>query len=215
MPHVVLLGDSIFDNARYVPGHPPVIEQVRRSLPKGWTATLLAVDGHTTEDVAGQLAECPKEATHLVVSVGGNDALSESQRSSTSRARTVGEALAQMGEIRERFRTSYEAMLEVVRFGSAGSGLHDLRLDPPPGTGGADGAGRIQRGDSSRGISSPRTRRHRPAARLRPSRRLFACLADRAVGGGRVEDRHRHRCGRDGDRLAGTWVPGDTSVSRR
>ena len=29
MNHVVLLGDSIFDNASYVPGKPPVIEQLR------------------------------------------------------------------------------------------------------------------------------------------------------------------------------------------
>ncbi len=35
MGHVVLLGDSIFDNARYVADRPPVIEQVRRALPHG------------------------------------------------------------------------------------------------------------------------------------------------------------------------------------
>ena len=56
MGHVVLFGDSIFDNARYVPDRPPVIEQVRRSLPSGWRATLLAVDGHVTSDVQRQLA---------------------------------------------------------------------------------------------------------------------------------------------------------------
>jgi hypothetical protein len=56
MPHVVLLGDPIFDNARYVPGHPPVVEQVRRAVPAGGRATLLAVDGATTADVPEQLA---------------------------------------------------------------------------------------------------------------------------------------------------------------
>ena len=50
MGHVILLGDSIFDNERYVPDRPPVIEQVRHSLPTGWQASLLAVDGHVTED---------------------------------------------------------------------------------------------------------------------------------------------------------------------
>jgi hypothetical protein len=30
MKHVVLLGDSIFDNTVYVPGKPAVIEQLRR-----------------------------------------------------------------------------------------------------------------------------------------------------------------------------------------
>jgi hypothetical protein len=43
MSHVVLLGDSIFDNARYVPGRPAVIEQVRQALPRHWQATLLAI----------------------------------------------------------------------------------------------------------------------------------------------------------------------------
>jgi hypothetical protein len=46
--HVVLLGDSIFDNATYVPGELPVIDQLRQNLPKGWQATLAAVDGDTT-----------------------------------------------------------------------------------------------------------------------------------------------------------------------
>ena len=32
MPHVVLLGDSIFDNARYVPDGPPVVQHLRRAL---------------------------------------------------------------------------------------------------------------------------------------------------------------------------------------
>ena len=56
MRHVILLGDSIFDNARYVPGGPPVIDQVREALPQGWLASLLAVDGSITEDFCDQLA---------------------------------------------------------------------------------------------------------------------------------------------------------------
>jgi hypothetical protein len=55
MGHVVLLGDSIFDNAAYVPERPAVIEQLRHALPKAWKATLLAIDGHVAVDVEGQL----------------------------------------------------------------------------------------------------------------------------------------------------------------
>jgi hypothetical protein len=73
MNHVVLLGDSIFDNARYVPDRPAVIDQLRKALPAGWRASLLAVDGHITEDVQRQLAELPADASHLVVSAGGNE----------------------------------------------------------------------------------------------------------------------------------------------
>lgn len=113
MGHVVLLGDSIFDNARYVPDRPPVIDQLRQALPRGWLASLLAVDGHITEDVANQLKDLPADATHLVVSAGGNDALSESTILSEA-ACTVGEALYRMHEVRMRFRHSYRAMLQAL-----------------------------------------------------------------------------------------------------
>lgn len=75
MPHVILLGDSIFDNGSYTAGKPAVIAQVRDSLPTGWKATLLAVDGATTEGIPSQLARRPADATHLVLSIGGNNAL--------------------------------------------------------------------------------------------------------------------------------------------
>jgi len=76
MPHVVLLGDSIFDNWAYTEGGPDVIHQLRSALPAGWNATLLAIDGARTEDVLEQLTRLPPDATDLVLSAGGNDALS-------------------------------------------------------------------------------------------------------------------------------------------
>ena len=77
MSHLVLLGDSIFDNAAYTKGGPDVVTQVRALLPKPWKASLLAIDGSTTNDVPAQLGRLPKDATHIVLSVGGNDALME------------------------------------------------------------------------------------------------------------------------------------------
>jgi hypothetical protein len=113
MGHVVLLGDSIFDNARYVPDRPPVIDQVRQSLPRSWTASLLAVDGHITDDIANQLEDLPSDATHLFVSAGGNDALGESTILGEA-AGTVEKALGLVSEVRGRFRDSYRAMLRVL-----------------------------------------------------------------------------------------------------
>jgi lysophospholipase L1-like esterase len=75
MPHLALIGDSILDNAAYTRGGPDVVAQVRKLLPAGWQATLLGVDGSTTDDVSSQLVRVPKDATHLVLSVGGNNAL--------------------------------------------------------------------------------------------------------------------------------------------
>ncbi len=113
MRHVVLLGDSIFDNARYVPERPPVIDQLRQALPGGWFASLLAVDGHITEDVVSQLRNLPPDASHLIVSAGGNDALGESSILGEP-AGTVGEALGIIQEIRKRFRHSYQGMLQAL-----------------------------------------------------------------------------------------------------
>src|SRR4051794_32483799 len=75
MAHVILLGDSVFDNLRYVQPEPDVMAQLRETLPAGWKASLRAVDGAVTNDVAGQLANLPADVTHLVLSVGGNDLL--------------------------------------------------------------------------------------------------------------------------------------------
>lgn len=113
MGHVVLLGDSIFDNKAYVPGEPAVIEQVRAYLPADWQATLLAVDGDMAEHVAEQLARLPDDATHLFVSAGGNNALSE-LKVLDRRCRAVRESLNILQELRLRFQATYRAMLRVV-----------------------------------------------------------------------------------------------------
>jgi len=73
--HIVLAGDSIFDNDGYVLGEPGVIEQMRKSLPlPSWSAFKIAVDGDCISHVAQQIANLPTNATDLIVSVGGNDA---------------------------------------------------------------------------------------------------------------------------------------------
>ena len=73
MPHLALVGDSVFDNGRYTAGAPDVVGCLRPLLPSGWTASLNARDGTGITQVGGQLARLPKETTHLVVSMGGND----------------------------------------------------------------------------------------------------------------------------------------------
>ena len=113
MSHVVLLGDSIFDNGVYVPGEPDVVEQLRAALPQGWSATLCAVDGAVTRSVAAQLTRVPGTASHLVVSAGGNDALGESHLLGAS-VRLVGEAVLMLGQAQERFARNYEEMLDSV-----------------------------------------------------------------------------------------------------
>jgi lysophospholipase L1-like esterase len=111
MPHLILLGDSIFDNGRYVPGEPDVVRQVQAALPDGWQATLLAVDGATTGSLASQLTRLPRDATHLVISMGGNDALGASHIL-YAQVPNVAEAVRRLGEAQARFAADYEAALE-------------------------------------------------------------------------------------------------------
>ncbi len=114
MGHVVLLGDSVFDNGAYVRrGEPDVVRQLRGLLPAGWGATLAAVDGAVADGVRRQLERVPPGATHLVVSVGGNDALRR-QDVLGAPARSVAEALLALAEARDGFAHGYRAMLDAV-----------------------------------------------------------------------------------------------------
>jgi lysophospholipase L1-like esterase len=116
--HVVLLGDSVFDNAAYVRGGPDVVAQLRERLPSGWRATLGAVDGSVAADVSRQLERLPADATHLVVSAGGNDALRQSGLLE-ERVGSMAEALSRLSEAAGRFERDYRAMLR----GLVGAGL--------------------------------------------------------------------------------------------
>ena len=114
MPHIVLLGDSIFDNAAYTEGGPDVVTQLRGELPDSWTAALAAIDGSQAADVAAQLAGVRADATHLVLSVGGNDALmasgllDEPVYSSADALRLIG---ASVREFEGRYRAAVAACL--------------------------------------------------------------------------------------------------------
>jgi lysophospholipase L1-like esterase len=111
--HVVLLGDSILDNAAYVGGGPDVVQQLRQRLPHGWRATLGALDGSTIRDVPGQLRLLPADATYLILSVGGNDALG-SVDFLDAPAGSTAEALLGLTEIADGFERRYHAMLTEV-----------------------------------------------------------------------------------------------------
>jgi hypothetical protein len=111
MTHVVLLGDSVFDNGAYVGNGPETIRQLRDILPAGWRATMLAQDGAKIADLQSQLQRLPSDATHLVVSIGGNDALRDSHVLEEP-ARSVSEGLLKVAAVRDAFRADYQAMLQ-------------------------------------------------------------------------------------------------------
>jgi hypothetical protein len=112
--HIILLGDSILDNGAYVQsGESSVIKQLQRKLPDGWKATLSAVDGSITDDVKGQVKGLPENASFLIVSAGGNDALSHSDLF-YQEVHFAGEALQRLADIRNEFQRKYQNMLKTV-----------------------------------------------------------------------------------------------------
>lgn len=113
MSHVVLLGDSIFDNAAYTAGAPDVRAQVGAALPPGWKVSLLAVDGSLASDVVQQITRLPVDATHLIVSAGGNDALAHGEML-TERAESVAEVLHRLAGIGEAFQRRYGEMVQAL-----------------------------------------------------------------------------------------------------
>ena len=113
MTHVVLLGDSVFDNAAYVGGGADVLTHMRRRSPGGWSATLLAVDGTVVEGVHWQLQRVPADATHLVISAGGNDALNRAHVIE-ERAGSTAEVLLRLADLADEFEVGYGRMLSAA-----------------------------------------------------------------------------------------------------
>jgi hypothetical protein len=115
--HLVLLGDSIFDNRAYTAGEPDVVSHLGAVLPPGWRATLCAVDGSITADLPDQVESIPADASHLAVSIGGNDALMNSDLLSLP-VRSTTEALDLFGDRVTLFEVHYrDAIGKVLKLG--------------------------------------------------------------------------------------------------
>jgi len=110
MNHLVLIGDSILDNAAYTAGGPAVIDHLRAFLPDGWKASLCAVDGSTTDHIGEQLTSLPEDFTHLVLSVGGNNALLRADVLEMPVA-SSGDALLMLSGIALEFEGSYRTVV--------------------------------------------------------------------------------------------------------
>ena len=66
MKHIILAGDSIFDNGSYVKAEEPdVADQLKIILDKNDKVTLLARDGDIVSGVANQLKQLPDDATNI------------------------------------------------------------------------------------------------------------------------------------------------------
>jgi len=108
--HIVLLGDSIFDNAPYVPQGETVTDYLQAEC----KTTRLATDGAVASDVLEQIKNIPADATHLFLSVGGNDALSLLSYIQENESTTPLKVLSVMAEAQSRFWDDYERVLDAL-----------------------------------------------------------------------------------------------------
>jgi GDSL-like Lipase/Acylhydrolase family len=131
--YVALIGDSVFDNAAYVNGGADVLTHLKRLLPGGSTAELLAVDGSVMADVPTQLERLAAGTTHMVASIGGNDALRASSVLS-ARSQSVGESLLQLAAVKEQFCAAYASTLDrlqALKLPMAVCTIYDVRYPEP------------------------------------------------------------------------------------
>lgn len=116
MQDVFLLGDSIFDNAPYVPKNTDVRAQLQALLGDEHRVVLLARDGDVLADVRAQVARLRKVQTGsgtLVVSCGGNDVLGL-VGFMQSNVKSVLEATEMLASWQAEFRFEYRRMLDEV-----------------------------------------------------------------------------------------------------
>lgn len=110
--HLVLAGDSIFDNDSYVMGEAGVIEQLRQTLPATCSASKVAVDGDCIKHVANQISDIVSNATDLIVSVGGNDARYNSAL--LSKIHHIKDLDALLQAPLAQFASDYQLMLDAI-----------------------------------------------------------------------------------------------------
>jgi len=116
--HLILLGDSVFDNGVYVqPGQLDVTSHLNAKLKsKGWTIDVRAVDGDVVSNIEGQLGFKPiPKPCWFVLSVGGNDALGHIEiLQEPVPGGTMASALMRFRAIKENFREQYTHALDLI-----------------------------------------------------------------------------------------------------
>jgi len=112
--HVVLMGDSILDCKHYTKDDPDVAERVFQELGEDWKVTLAARDGAVTQSLGWQLQDIPSDATRIILSIGGNDAMGNVGILTDKREMKIVDSLYELALMREMFKYSYEDAVEPI-----------------------------------------------------------------------------------------------------
>ena len=130
---LVLLGDSILDNAPYTRPEPDTTEHLQERLGAGWSVELLARNGAMMASVDTQLRQLDETPDVAVLSIGGNDALGQVgllERPDMS----AGELLNELLSFTDRFAEEYEEVARAVADRAERTLLctiYEVPLEPP------------------------------------------------------------------------------------
>jgi len=113
--HITLVGDSSFDNKTYVPDGNGVHEHLLDLLTPPDTASLVAVDDAVIRSVFPQIERIPTPSTHLILSVGGNDALYLRSSVMSELSESVHNSLAKMKAAIRNFEREYLQLVKELR----------------------------------------------------------------------------------------------------
>jgi hypothetical protein len=109
---LVLLGDSILDNAPYTGPEPDTTAHLRRLL-GGWSVERLARDGARMTDLSAQLRQMRTRPSVAVLSIGGND-ITGHVGILTRRISNAADVFAELLGIAETFAGDYEKSVRAV-----------------------------------------------------------------------------------------------------
>ena len=107
------MGDSIFDNRAYTQSEPDVATHLRGLLPYSANVTVCAIDGSVTSDLQRQIGRVPADASHVVVSIRGNDTLRNTDLLTMSVSSTA-QALSLFRDRIVRFESAYRKAIEAA-----------------------------------------------------------------------------------------------------
>jgi GDSL-like lipase/acylhydrolase family protein len=132
--HLFMIGDSVFDNRAYVaPGEPDLRQQVANILGQQGRVSSAAIDGAVIPGIVRQLIDLPADATHIVVSAGGNDALQSSDVLNLH-VKSVTGALDKVSGVCKLFELDYIRLLDQLartRLPAAVCTIYDPRFPDP------------------------------------------------------------------------------------
>ena len=114
---IVLVGDSILENSKYVPENKSVKDEIFK---KHKNMLMLAEDDSKIRDIEKQLKLMPKhlnkKSTHLIMSVGGNDILEKYEKKKASEITTekIDELFIEYRTLLEKIKKKYKMKIVLV-----------------------------------------------------------------------------------------------------